>query len=69
MSDPRYIVTTFRVPKEVHGRAKSFIKKYNESISWDEKKLTLTVLVGRALDDYLDRVDSESLELIESKRV
>ena len=60
MKDSKYIVTTFRVPVEVHGRAKSFIKKFNKSVSWDEKKLTLTVLVGKALEEYLGIHDTGS---------
>lgn len=53
MSDQRFVVTTFRIPKEIHGKAKEYIKESNRTIRWDEKRMSLTILIGKALDVYM----------------
>jgi len=53
MTDPRFVVSTFRIPKKIHAKAKEYTKEFNRTRKWDTQKLSLTVLIGSALDAYM----------------
>lgn len=55
MSDPRYVLSNFRIPREVHQRMKEYIADYNYNVLWHEKKMNMTVLIGKALEAYMGK--------------
>lgn len=55
MADSRFTVSTFRIPREVHIRMKQYVKEYNAKVKWDEVKMSFTVLIGKALEEYMGR--------------
>lgn len=52
--DERFIITTFRIPREVHEWMKEYIEDYNHEVKWWEKRMSLTVLTGKALIEYME---------------
>lgn len=55
MSDSRYVLSTFRIPREVHARMKEYIEDFNCNVRWHEKKMNMTVLIGKALEAYMGK--------------
>lgn len=53
MSDSKFIVTTFRIPREVHVKMKEYVEDFNYNVKWHEKKMNYTVLIGKALQEYM----------------
>ncbi len=53
MTDPRFVVSTFRIPKEIHAKAKEYTKEFNRTRQWDQQKSSLTILIGNALVAYM----------------
>ena len=58
----RFIVTTFRLPKDVHNEMKKYVKDFNYNVRWWDRKLSLTVLAGKALMEYMNNHPSENEE-------
>ena len=54
IKDERFVVTTFRIPKEVHEQMKKYIEDYNHEVRWWDKKMSMTVLTGKALTEYME---------------
>lgn len=52
--DERFVVTTFRIPHEVHEKMKEYIEDYNHVVPWNKKRMSLTVLTGKALTEYME---------------
>lgn len=55
MADSRFVLSTFRIPREVHTRMKEYIVDFNSGVLWHEKKMNMTVLIGKALEAYMGK--------------
>ena len=58
----RFIVTTFRLPKDVHNKMKRYVKNFNYNVRWWDRKLSLTVLAGKAFMEYMGNHPLENEE-------
>ena len=62
-----YVVTTLRLPREVHERMKEYVKDFNYEVRWWEKKMSRTLLVGKALVEYMRKYPVEVIHKTENE--